>query len=88
MFFNMCVPVCVCVCTITRSTFFRQLGGEKQCVRRKTVNSVSFAVTVAVSVQFSSLAQLCPTLWNPMDCSMPGLTAHHQLLELTQTHVH
>ena len=36
----------------------------------------------------SSGAQLCPTLCNPMDCSMPGLPVHHQLPELTQTHVH
>ena len=40
------------------------------------------------SVQFSSVTQLCPTLCNPMDCSMPGLPVHHQLLELTQIHVH
>ena len=40
------------------------------------------------SVQFSSVAQLCLTLCNPMDCSTPGLPVHHQLLELTQTHVH
>ena len=39
-------------------------------------------------VQFSSVAQSCPTLWNPMDCSMPGLPVHHQLPELAQTHVH
>ena len=38
-------------------------------------------------LQFSSVAQLCPTLSNPMDCSMPGLPVHHQLLKLTQTHV-
>ena len=38
--------------------------------------------------QFSSFAQLCPTLCDPMDCSMPGLPVHHQLLEFTQTHVH
>ena len=37
---------------------------------------------------FSSVAQLCPTLCNPMDCSMPGFPVHHQLPELTQTHVH
>ena len=40
------------------------------------------------SVQFSSVAQPCPTLCNPMDCSTPGLPVHHQLLEFTQTHVH
>ena len=40
------------------------------------------------SVQFSSVAQLCPTLCDPMNRSTPGLPAHHQLLEFTQTHVH
>ena len=40
------------------------------------------------SVQFSSVAQSCLTLCNPMNCSMPGLPVHHQLAELTQTHVH
>ena len=36
----------------------------------------------------SSVAQLCLTLCNPMNCSMPGLPVHHRLLEFTQTHVH
>ena len=36
----------------------------------------------------SSVAQSCPALSNPMDCSMPGLPVHHQLPEFTQTHVH
>ena len=35
-----------------------------------------------VSVQFSSVAQLCLTLCNPMDCSTPGFPVHHHLLEL------
>ena len=38
--------------------------------------------------QFSSVAQSCPTLCDPMNCSNPGLPVHHQLPELTQTHVH
>ena len=38
--------------------------------------------------QFSSLSQLCPTLCDPMNYSMPGLPVHHQLPEFTQTHVH
>ena len=38
--------------------------------------------------QFSSVAQSCPTLCDPMDCSMPGLPVHCQLPELAQTHVH
>ena len=40
------------------------------------------------SVQFSSAAQLCLTLCNPMDCSTPGFPVHHQLQELSQIHVH
>ena len=41
-----------------------------------------------MSVQFSSVAQSCPTLCDPMNRSMPGLPVHHYLLEFTQTHVH
>ena len=37
---------------------------------------------------FSSIAQSCPTLCDPMNCSMPGLPVHHKLPEYTQTHVH
>ena len=40
------------------------------------------------SVQFSSVAQSCPTLCDPMNRSTLGLPVHHQLLEFTQTHVH
>ena len=40
------------------------------------------------SVQFSSVAQLCPSLCDPMDCSMPGFPVLHHLLELAQIHVH
>ena len=40
------------------------------------------------TVQFSSVAQLCPTLCDPVNCSTPGLPVHHQLPEFTQTHVH
>ena len=36
----------------------------------------------------SSVAQPCPTLCNPMNCSRPGRPVHHQLPEFTQTHVH
>ena len=43
---------------------------------------------VCVSDQIRSVAQSCPTLCDPMNCSRPGLPVHHQLLEFTQTHVH
>ena len=38
--------------------------------------------------QFSSVAHLYPTVCDPKNCSTPGLPVHHQLPELTQTHVH
>ena len=41
-----------------------------------------------IGIQLSSVAQLCLTLCNPMDYSMPVLPVHHQLPEPTQTHVH
>ena len=40
------------------------------------------------SIQFCSVPQLCPTLCDPMNSSMPGLPVYHQLPEFTQTHVH
>ena len=40
------------------------------------------------SVRFSPVAQSCPTLCDPMNHSMPGLSVHHQHLESNQTHVH
>ena len=39
-------------------------------------------------VQFSSVAQMCLTPYNPMDCRTPGFPVHHQLPELPQTHAH
>ena len=39
-------------------------------------------------IQFSSVAQSCPTLFDPMNCSTPGLPVHHKLPGFTQTHVY
>ena len=47
-----------------------------------------FWIPALPSDQFSSVAQSCPSLWDPMDCSIPGFPVPHQLLEFTQTHVH
>ena len=49
----------------------------------KTINNVTIS-----TVQLSSVTQSCLTLCNPMNCSMPGLPVHHQLLEFIQTHIH
>ena len=51
-------------------------GKEKGQTGRLEISSVS------------SVAQLCPTLCDPMNRSTPGLPVHHQLPEFTQTHVH
>ena len=43
---------------------------------------------LSIGLLFSSVIQLCPTLCDPMNCSMPVLPVHHQFPEFTQTHVH
>ena len=47
-----------------------------------------FPFFVILKVQFSSVAQSCPTLFHPMNRSTPGLPVHHQLPESIQTHIH
>ena len=47
-----------------------------------------FKFSTLCALQFSSVAQLRPTLCNPMNRSTPGVPVHHHLLEFTQTHVH
>ena len=56
--------------------------------KRRGQQRMKWLDSITHSVQFSSVAQLCPTLCDPMDCSTPGLSVHHQLPELAQTHVH
>ena len=51
-------------------------------------NSQYICILHNVLHQLSSVAQSCPTLCNPMNCSTPGLPVHHQLPEFTQIHVH
>ena len=53
----------------------------------RTFTHVPF-LTLSPKIHFSSVAQLCPTLCDPMNRSTPGLPVHHQLPEFTQTHVH
>ena len=72
----------------------RQQVLHQACYRHKHMESsqlsyeFSTLISAFSSIQFSSVAQLCPTLCDPMNCSMPGLPVHHQLPEFTQTHVH
>ena len=58
-------------------------------VVRKSTRTFTFILwKTYIMLRCGSVAQSCPTLSNPMDCSTPGLPVHHQLPELTQTHVH
>ena len=68
---------------------------SKRIWRIKTVSSVlslllkficQGSLILSESYIFSSVAQLCPTLCDPMDCSTPGFPVRHQLLELAHTH--
>ena len=52
------------------------------------LDSHSYVISFHLVWVLSSVAQLCPAFCNPMDCSIPVLLVHHQLLEFTQTHVH
>ena len=52
------------------------------------LSGCSIRLFLSPSVQFSSVAQSCLTLCNPVNRSTPGLPVHHQLLEFTHTHVH
>ena len=54
----------------------------------RRITSVVENISSFSSVQFTSVAQSCPTVCNPMNHSTPGLPVHHQLPEFTQTHVH
>ena len=62
----------------------RNNGGRKSIFHTHCSND---AVKIH-SFQFSSVAQSCPTLCDPMNCSTPGLPVHYQLLDFTQTHVY
>ena len=64
------------------------LGALQQSLRERKEDISSDFLILTPGSQFTSVAQSCPTLCNPMDSSTPGLLIHHQLPEFTQTHVH
>ena len=69
-----------------QKTWVRSLGWEDP-LEKGTANHSSI-LDWRISIRISSIAQSCPTLCHPMDCSMPGFPVHHQLPEFIQTHVH
>ena len=66
----------------TKQTFLQRRYTYDQQRHERMLNIVYY------SAHFSSVAQSCLTLCDPMNCSTPGLPVHHQLPEFTQTHVH
>ena len=61
----------------------------KQITNKNLLYSTGNSImTYISSIQFSSVSQLCMTLWDPVNHSTPALPVHHQLPEPTQTHVH
>ena len=61
---------------------------DPSCLWTSNYEKYYISLSCLIWVRFSSIAQSCPTLCNPTDCSTPGLPVHHQLLEFTQTHVY
>ena len=64
----------------------RTTGYYSALKRKEVLTLAKHGWTLSHSV--STVAQSCPAVCDPMDCSTPGLPVHHQLLELAQTHVH
>ena len=81
---DMCTPMFIAALFIIARTW-----KQPRCPSPdEWIRKLWYIYTMEYSVQFSSVAQLCPTLWDPMNRSMPSLPVHHHLPEFTQTHVH
>ena len=85
------------VCCGPQHYMLQNLTSQHQAGYKSLVNglrpSLQTGIEITVQVclssdQIRSVAQSCPTLYDPMNRSTPGLPVHHQLPELTQTHVH
>ena len=83
------VCVCVCVCNLPLPLSYMSVcnQGLPRQSRIISFQEISFNY-ICRSDQIRSVAQSCPTLCDPMNCSTPGLPVHHQLPEFTETHVH
>ena len=79
---RVCVQVCVQLLSCVR------LFATPWTVPGSSVHGILQARILKCVSQFISVAQSCPTLCDPMNCSTPGLPVHHQFPEFTQTHVH
>ena len=76
-----------CTMKETISKVKRQPSEWEKIIANEATDKELFSKNIQAA-QFSSVAQSCLTLCDPMNCSTSGLPVHHQLLEFTQTHVH
>ena len=75
--------------TVPSKDLIQNWWRNKKLFRQAKVKRIQYDQTsFTTNVQFSSVAQSCPTLCDPMNHSTPGVPVHHQLLEFTQTLVH
>ena len=98
------LQLCVCIWYFNNDYFCLGCGNEFKSILISLDNSLSKKnivlfpckppvralsyIKCLLKHQFSSVAQSCPTLCDPMNRSTPGLPVHHQLPEFTQTHIH
>ena len=73
---------------VSNHKYFFKFKQEIQKTLQRSHDKQTHACLHAKSLQFSSVAQSCLTLCDPMNHSTPGLPVHHQFPEFTQTHVH
>ena len=73
---------------VTNSSILAMDRGAWQATVHVVTKSQMQLSDCTYTIQFSSVAQLCTTLCDPMNHSTPGLPVHHQLLEFTQTYAH
>ena len=78
-----------------RDQFPKYMNSSYSSISKQTTHSKKLTKDINrhfskkdISLSVSSVAQLCPNLCDPMDCSTPSFPVHHQLPELAQTHVH
>ena len=86
--FPIWIPLISCLIAVTKisNTILNKSGESGHSCLVSDVRGDAFSFSLLV--QFSSVTQLCLTLCDPMNRSMPGLPVHYQLLESTQTQVH
>ena len=103
MYVCVCVSLYVCAGIIhllwpRRLGYLLGISKKQDCMQKKIwvgaqklvdkANKRQMRRKMKQIIQFSSGAQSCPTPWDLIDCSTPGLPVHHQPSEFTQTHLH